>query len=224
MTKLDVKIKRWNSLSPTEYKDVYPVVEANAQRHFRCADILSSNGEYPNSVAHLILGTEELIKAFVCLLLSKGLSLKGQSWFEKMFTDHKTRHDLIKDFFSLYLTLNYSADKIKVNGLISFLGSAIMNFMMAYGNYNWWNNADELKKCAFYVDYENGIVDPSDIDDYAYSGAKSYVGQFDRDITGLMRKLEIMTKIEFTDWERINFKEIDRLRKEAYSITKKNKR
>ncbi len=220
MTKSDVKIKRWNSLSTTEYKDVYPVVEANAQRHFRCANILASNGEYSNSVAHLILGTEELIKAFVCLLLSKGLSLKGQSWFEKMFTDHKTRHDLIKDFFSIYLTFNYSIDKIKVDGILSFFGSATLNIMMAFGNYSWWKNADELKKCAFYVDFADKVIDPSDVGEESYQVAKNYVGQFDKDITSLMRKLEIMKRIEFSDWERFNFKELDKLRKQAYGIVK----
>ncbi|MFC0513388.1 hypothetical protein ACFFGT_04225 [Mucilaginibacter angelicae] len=46
-------------------------MELNAQRHFRCANILAEAGEHQNAIAHLILSTEELIKTFGALLAAK---------------------------------------------------------------------------------------------------------------------------------------------------------
>lgn len=77
--------KSWSNLTKKEFEEVYPVMEQNAKRHYNCAEILAAASEHQNAIAHLILGSEELIKTFSGLLIAKGVNLKKQSWYRKLF-------------------------------------------------------------------------------------------------------------------------------------------
>lgn len=218
--------RNWNDLSPKEFTSIYPVIEANAKRHFRCASILYDTGEHQNAIAHLILGTEELIKAFGCLLTAKGWAVKQQPWFGKLFKNHKTRHDLIKDFFSIYLLINFSAKRVKnKKGFWASVGQAIGSTVIAAGNYIWWKNADDMKQRAFYVDYINGLIDPADISKDDYETAARYVKIFEEDISGLMRKIEVATPGQLKIIEEdFDLNTIGKLREQAYQLANLKKK
>ncbi|MCX2575692.1 MULTISPECIES: AbiV family abortive infection protein [Pedobacter] len=219
------KPRGWNDLTLQEFKSIYPVIEENANRHFRCAEILGKSDEPQNAIAHLILGTEELIKAFACLLMSRKVPLRQQSWFKKIFLHHKVRHDLVKDFFSMYLLFRFSSStNLRPTGIFSFLGAALMNTAMATANYFWWSNADSLKQRAFYVDFINSIVDPSTITAGDYQVAKAYVNLFQKDIAKLMRSIEVMSDKELKSWTPFNINELDKLREQAYKLQKERKK
>ncbi|MBW4888918.1 AbiV family abortive infection protein [Mucilaginibacter sp. HMF5004] len=218
----NIKNRRWSDLTFVEFEPIYPVIELNAKRHFNCANILAEAGEYQNGIAHLILGTEELIKAFGCLLNTKNFGIKNQPWFGKLFSSHKIRHDLIKDFFSIYLLFNFSSRKAKErSGFWAIIGNAVLNVGMATGNYLWWKKADDLKQRAFYVDYCDGIVDPADIKFADYERASTYVRVFEQDVTKLMREIESASPNKLKQLEKdLDLKKMGELRKRAYDLEK----
>lgn len=211
--------KNWTSLKPSDYKDILPVILENADRHFSCADILAKNDQPQNAIAHLILGSEELIKSFWCLLMSRNVNLKQLSWFTKVFYNHKVRHDLLKDFFSVYLFFFNTtlAARKSGDGILKSIQVLLIRTISAYGNYSWWDKADELKQQAFYVDYLDGIVDPSSKSQSDYKIALNYISLFKEDIGKLAQKIQNMSGRELQAMiDEFQFFEIDKLRQEAY--------
>jgi AbiV family abortive infection protein len=219
---LTSRAKNWSDLSHKEFADIYPVVEANAQRHFRCADVLAGAGEHQNAIAHLILGTEELIKTFGTILAAKQTGVKQQSWFGKLFYHHKTRHDLIKDFFSIYMLFRLPDMISSQKGFWAKLGHGILHATTAAGNFFWWKEADDLKQRAFYVDYLGKVIDPADITVDDYQKASRYVQLFKKEIGDLMREIASASPKELAIlFEDLDFAKIDQLRKDAYDLEKK---
>jgi AbiV family abortive infection protein len=215
--------RNWSDLTFNEFEDIYPIIELNAKRHFNCANILAEAGEHQNAIAHLILGTEELIKTFGALLAAKKMGVKKQSWFGKLFYHHKTRHDLIKDFFSVYLLFRAPAKPtIKKEVFWVTIGKGLLKIATATGNFFWWRDADDLKQRAFYVDYLGEIIDPAAITVTDYKKALGYVKLFEKDISGLMREIESVSpqELEFLVKD-LDFEKIDQLRKQAYDLEKK---
>ncbi|WP_131537879.1 AbiV family abortive infection protein [Pedobacter nototheniae] len=215
--------KIWTSLNARDYNSIYPVVLENADRHFSCADILAKNDQPQNAIAHLILGSEELIKSFWCLLMSRNVNLKQLPWFTKLFYNHKVRHDLLKDFFSVYLFFfNTTLPKRnKGDGVMKSIQILLSRTINAYGNYSWWKKADELKQQTFYVDYRDGIIDPSSITQTDYKTALNYVTFFKEDIGKLTLKIHGLSDIELQAMiDEFQVFEIDRLRQEAYKKQK----
>lgn len=215
--------KNWSDLSHEDFSTVYPVIESNARRHYHCAQLLADAHEYANAIAHLILGTEELIKTFGTLLAAKKTGIKQQSWFGKLFYHHKTRHDLIKDFFSIYLLFKPMAGSwSKKSGFWATLGKSVLHLANVAANFFWWKDADNLKQRAFYVDYAGKIIDPADICVEDYKKALRYVQLFEQEITDLMREIEKATPIELAKlFEDLDFNQIDKLRKQAYDLEKR---
>ncbi|WP_199139925.1 AbiV family abortive infection protein, partial [Pedobacter sp. ASV12] len=124
MTK-NIQKSGWTSLSHAQYQQTFLVAKENAERQFLCAEILAKAYQYQNAIAHLILGSEELVKSFWCLLMGRNINLKKLPWFTKLFYNHKIRHDLLKDFFSVYLLFfNTSLSKRKKSdGILRILGA-----------------------------------------------------------------------------------------------------
>lgn len=161
---------------------IYPVVKANAERHFKVARVLSEVSEYPSAVAHLILGTEELIKALALLLEGKEFNFSTMTDYKKVFYNHSARHSILKEFFSVWLFCKTIIDlKKKRNGEHSILyalrvGASILGGgLEGVRNYEWWSAADKLKQNGFYVDYVNGVISPDVIGEAAYNKANKIV-------------------------------------------------
>lgn len=219
---LTPRAKNWSDLSHKELGEIYPVIEANAERHFRCAEVLAGAGEHQNAIAHLILGTEEQIKAFGTLLAAKQTGVKQQSWFGKLFYHHKTRHDLIKDFFSMYILFRLPDKANPKKGFWEKLGLGIIHAATAAGNFFWWKEADDLKQRAFYVDYLGKVIDPADITVDDYRKASGYVQLFKKEIGELMQEIvSASPKALAALFEDLDFAKIDELRKDAYDLEKK---
>lgn len=215
--------KTWTSLKPSDYQDILPVILENADRHFSCAHILAKNDQPQNAIAHLILGSEELVKSFWCLLMSRKVNLKKLPWFTKVFYNHKVRHDLLKDFFSLYLFFFSTAlpARNKGDGILKSIQVIITRTINAYGNYTWWDKADELKQQVFYVDYSDGIICPSAKNQSDYNSALNHITLFKEGIGKLTHKIQGMSDVELqTMIDEFQFFEIDKLRQEAYKKEK----
>jgi AbiV family abortive infection protein len=168
---------------------VYPIVKANADRHFKVASILSEAKEYPNAIAHLILGTEELIKTVALFLEGKEFNFSTMKDYKKIFYNHSARHSILKEFFSVWIFCKSIFDlKRKKKGehsimyalgiTTSILGAGLEGLM----NYEWWSTADKLKQNGFYVDYINKVISPDDIREPDYRKAHKIVTAFRKDV------------------------------------------
>lgn len=181
------------SLSPAQCGKVYYPVRKNAETHLRVASILAKSGEHANAIAHLILGTEEFIKATVLILESKNFSLRSMKKYQKLFYNHSARHTIIKDFFSFWMAAQHlmqikerkkTENKILywINTIQSISG-ALLN---SVDNHDWWKGADTRKQNCFYADYDNGLVLPNSFTASDYQEAKKHVDRFIREARILM--------------------------------------
>lgn len=177
------------NLSKEDCLKVYPIVKANADRHFKVAGILSEAKEYSNAVAHLILGTEELIKTLALFLEGKGFNYSTMKDYKKIFYNHTARHSILKEFFSVWLFCKSIADlkkkKKDEHSIMYALG--IVSTILGAGlegitNYEWWSTADRLKQNGFYVDYINGVISPDAIGETDYGKAHKIVTAFRKDV------------------------------------------
>jgi AbiV family abortive infection protein len=219
----NAKKKGWTSLSPVQFQESFAIVSANAQRHFDCAELLSAAGHPQNGIAHLILGSEELVKSFWCLLMGRKVDLRKLTWFTKLFYNHKVRHDLLKDFFTVYLFFfNSSLPKRKhSDGFLKIIGMVFGRSIAAYGNYRWWENADGMKQRAFYVDFADGFLDPGAITAADYTNALVYVKLFRNDLKQMVAKVDGSSDKQLQDLvDELQLFEIDRLRQEMYKELK----
>lgn len=63
--------KSFLEISKQECLNNYQKLIDNSVRHFKVAEIIFNNEEYGIAISHLILGTEELVKAFILYLEEK---------------------------------------------------------------------------------------------------------------------------------------------------------
>jgi AbiV family abortive infection protein len=189
---------------------IYHDILANAESHRRCANILAKENEYPNSVAHLILGTEELLKGFVMLLESRGMNLRQIDGFKKIFNDHKSRHYILRDLIPIWIVIKKIADEFEEPTAITRLKPGAPKWMQwvigalsvahegmnGYMQYQFWKEADQLKQKAFYVDYEDTLCLPSEITKDFHSLVERKVDRVTREVKEFIEELEKATPAE----------------------------
>lgn len=173
------------NLSPNECGLAHYPVRKNAERHFRVAKILSNHKEYPNAIAHLILGTEEFIKATVLLMESKGFTMSKMKKYKSLFYNHSARHTIIRDFYSMWMVMSNLFDtkprkknENKVLYWLNIIKDVAGDVIESVDNHEWWKTADTRKQNCFYVDYANGLLVPSSFTELQYLEAKKHVERF----------------------------------------------
>lgn len=183
---------------------VYPAILQNSASHRRCAEILAKGAEYANAAAHLILATEELLKGFVILLESKGMRLREIDGFKKLFSDHKSRHYLLRDLIPIWIVIKEIADQFEeptvqkvlkpnapkwLNFVVSALNLA-QEGLVGYMQYEFWKEADQIKKTAFYVDYDDQPLLPIQITEEVYSIVQRKVSRVTKEVLEFVHELE----------------------------------
>ncbi len=219
-SKMNSNTKRgFLNINANECGIAFPVAKQNAETHFRCSQILSEAKEYANAIAHLILGSEELIKALVLFLESKGFDLRKVQGYKKLFHDHKVRHSMIKEFYSVIMFLkslvHIENKKRHENSMLYYIKAAtnvIWGVIASIENYEWWNKADGLKQSCFYVDYDAGIVTPSSITVDEYKQASLHIFELQQDIRVIIVAFSRATEEELAvfraSFAEANFKEL----------------
>ncbi|RFZ94141.1 AbiV family abortive infection protein [Mucilaginibacter conchicola] len=180
----------FRSLDAEGCKHIYPKVKKNADRHFNAAELLVQSGDYANSVAHLILGSEELIKSFVLVLQAYEFPVKKIANYDKLFTHHTARHNLLKEFYSVYRFIRGIVEWPEWKQGQSFLSnfSKVLSYSVnilnnSIANYEWWDKADQMKQHCFYLDYNSrGTVDPISIDHNAFETTRTITHKFREDL------------------------------------------
>lgn len=195
------------------------IVIKNAETHFRCAKVLANANEYANGTAHLILGAEELVKGLILLMEGKGFRLREINNYKKFFSDHKVRHSISKEFFSVFIFLKsiFKIDRKRKNeNIVLYFLKAFADIaegaLSGYNHYEWWDKADQLKQMCFYVDYQNTVINPCSISQDQYNEALQHATDFKNDIrliiTALKKANEIELKQLIQNFNEANFKEL----------------
>ena len=210
---------------------VYKQILKNAQRHIDCAAAISKNRDYGNAIFHLIIGTEETVKALIIFLDGMGLHLRntiGVKVFFRGGLTHKTRQafaGIIYEyniFFKKYLKMHEQLKeiirKVEEEGLPKSKTDKLFNNIDIHfplklkakvnSAMHWWIQADRLKQNAIYVDYEENLITPFTLNFFDYKKANKYCVEFCHDI------------FEFIDY----FKKLNKYDKQwyIYNANKKN--
>ncbi|TCC88665.1 hypothetical protein EZ428_18685 [Pedobacter frigiditerrae] len=204
-------------LSSGQFLEMYPAMELNGLRHFRCADILYTAGEHQNATAHYILGSEEMVKSFFCLLVARDASLKARPWFARLFYSHTARHEILKDMFPLFLVLIRLMDpEKKIDGFWTGFSVFALNAFLGYTAHIWWEDAEGRKHKAFYVDHDKRLIDPGAIDPYEVEVARSTVSLIRAEVPRFLRRIEQAPDNRVRKWmKEFNFIKMDDLRLET---------
>jgi AbiV family abortive infection protein len=213
---------KFMELSAEECSKVYPVLQSNAERHFRIGHTIAALGEYGNAVSHLILGSEELIKAIVLFLDSKDFEIRKIKGAAGLFYTHASRHNVLKEFFSVLLFFRpvKTLDKINIG---NFLLGILKGGVNAYSNYHWWEKADTLKQRGLYVDHTDSILTPSSFTENDFKIALLHVSAVRKEINGLINQLNNMTEQQLTELkEDLKIAELPDLLKETIAGRKEN--
>ncbi|RKR80077.1 AbiV family abortive infection protein [Mucilaginibacter gracilis] len=164
-------VSKFRSLSKQQCLDVYPSIRLNAAKHFHAAKLLAANLDFGNGIAHLILGTEEQVKAAVLMLQAYDFPVRDIKNYDKLFYLHAARHNVLKEFHSIFVfadsVMKYRAVRQRTKGGDNF-AKMFMDGLLAVKdgleNYQWWDSADKLKQNCFYLDYtDEGMIDPARI-------------------------------------------------------------
>lgn len=198
------------NISAETCRQVYPEILANATRHRRCAEILSTQQEYFNAIAHLILGTEELLKGLVILLESRGMRLRQIEGFKKIFSDHKSRHYVLRDLIPMWLVIKKIFEEFEKPTAKSRLKSGAPGWLKilvgvmsiaqegskGYMQYKFWKDADDLKQKAFYVDFEDKISTPASATVEFYNTVNLQVVKVTKEVMKFIKEMENATPEE----------------------------
>lgn len=213
------------SLTAAECGDVYKNVLDNALRHKRIAKLLATEKEYANAISHLILGSEELLKAFVLYMESHELRLRQIKGFHKLFYHHKARHHVFKDLLSVWLLTRPlakgfpSLNKPKANNKVSrFLDNIMVALdvvqvgLSGLQNYYYWLEADKIKQNGFYVDFQDRVCSPADFVQNDFLTASQQIDILYTDIEEFINTLNNMSAEERSEFliliEKADFAEL----------------
>ena len=93
-------------ISRQECLNSYIEIVDNSDRHFNVAELISQKEEYGIAISHLILGTEELVKALIIFLDGEGLQIREVKGVRHFFYRHTIRHSFADIFLIISTVLN----------------------------------------------------------------------------------------------------------------------
>lgn len=121
----------------------------NAERLFISSGHLRREGFHGTAVALCVLAFEEAAKSISLVYRSQGI--RNDDWLKIYFRSHKAKHELganLASFSALQLA--------KIDFQLNFGGSPVDAADMPDRIEIWRQEADNIKKRGFYVDFESG--------------------------------------------------------------------
>lgn len=170
----------------------------NALKHFEVGNILAKAENFGFAISHLILGSEEIIKALILVRLNAEGDFINNKQKEELFRNHSFKHINIRDFFvsltnaeqhdyyeNWYDLINPSLVKNKFRKTGFFSSRTLKLGTISEEEVDnietLINDANNLKNRGLYVDYRNNWKLPSDLkrEDYnKYAGLVEKLRKF----------------------------------------------
>lgn len=160
--------------STPDYHQGFKLCLENAKNHIKVAE-LSENISFGIAHAHFVLASEEAIKAVMLFNIHKDKdALEKMNDFHKYFSNHKHKHEEIRNFEHVALLLenslkilwspfigikpgSISLEEVKtknregINNLIKWFEEETKKPTLQI-NDQWWKQAESFKKEGFYID------------------------------------------------------------------------
>ncbi|HKG04999.1 MAG TPA: AbiV family abortive infection protein [Pedobacter sp.] len=199
--------KGFKNLNAKESAEVFPSVIDNAERHFAVAHHISTIYEYPNAVAHLILGAEELVKATMLILKSKSVPIKNATGYDMQFFAHGSGHQVLKEFFAVWFGIREILNVRRPNNdytlkeMFNMVVTGFVGIIKGKDSFRWWEQADALKQKCLYVDFKNELILPDiQVGKSDYNQAYHHVYNFRYEFYLLHHKLLNSSVAELTEF------------------------
>ncbi len=174
-------MKKIYNVSIAESRNIYQAIADHGGDLISVAELAEANKKYGIALSLYILGAEEYAKAFIMLFHSIGVKVFDIHEIKKAFYNHKKKHEVailiqltqfIKTFEEAQ-TWNQRRKKRKARGnttLVNRFVAGLIEMGPILGdiarigfNISWWDMADSYKNRGFYVDYNDILELPSDI-------------------------------------------------------------
>lgn len=187
----------------------YRAAMKNAEQHADSSKRIARGKHYGHAVSHLVLSTEESVKALLYCGQSMGINIRQIKGIQMFFTDHIVRHQfatifhamsfIIEPMVSLFMKmrdeLHEPEIKIPRNKVERAIESRDQNkLMVVFSDFpqmmDWWDDADRQKNRGNYVDYEGDVESPSDVTRAEYLMAKKITQKFRDDVNRLIASME----------------------------------
>lgn len=209
---------------------VYESIILNSDRHITIASFLSDRKEFGPAISHLVLGSEEMVKALIVFLEGLGLNLRAIKGVKRFFTNHQVRHTLSKFYYLINVIVKRTLDlkdflhevlKQKERGNeLQGLNKAISEsdserltryskvwaeksiglFEDFFQHIDFWEQADEYKMRGFYVDYKDDLKTPEQITVADYQIAVTSTKSF---IAECKRMIDILSNLSEEEKEEL---------------------
>lgn len=202
----------------------YRAALKNADQHADSAKRVARGKNYGHAVSHLVLSTEESVKALLFCGQSMGINIRQIKGIQIFFTDHIIRHRfatifhamsfLIEPLVSLFMKMRDELHEPGVKIRRTKVERAIESrdekkLMVAFADFpemiDWWDEADTQKNKGNYVDYEQDVETPADITRAEYVMANKITRKFREDVNRLIVSME---KASLADKKYITGREI----------------
>ncbi|MEO5643972.1 MAG: AbiV family abortive infection protein [Bacteroidia bacterium] len=200
-------------MSDAECGEAYRQSLISAGKHRETATSIAKSEQYGISVSHLILGTEEMVKALLLQIQSIGIDVRNVPSVYLFFTDHIIKHN-----FAIYLNAMYSIIK-PFMGIVYKKREEIHNpgtkqeytqvekailskdekrlkviFKDIPGMFDWWDEANKMKNRGFYVDYTTSLETPMQVTKEEYHEALKVTDEFGIQIGDIFSYFEKLTE------------------------------
>jgi AbiV family abortive infection protein len=193
--------------TPEECAAAYPVTIRNSDRHVRVGTLLAASGEYGMTISHLILGAEELLKASLLVMESKGFNLRKNKSIGKLFYYHQARHAIFKEPLSIWLFFQRLVKKEPADARhrrTTFFRMAIKVIYGAvdsYLHYIWWEKANDRKERGLYVDFHNDVLDPGMITKTDYAQALRHSVILNKELKGFIHSISQLRQEQVEEYK-----------------------
>lgn len=209
--------KSFLNISRIECDSVSKETILNANKQLEIAEILAQSREYGAAISHLVIGSEELIKALVLHLDSVGFNLRNIRGMKGVFENHQLRY-----FISFFIfVVSTTIEELKLlfekyrNGNITALDLEEMNKKLYEENEDftkyftqkiltkiefyleelkWFRDFDIFRQKGFYVDYDGKLETPLQATEEKYVALKYRIVRVDNFVKELIKDLNNDTK------------------------------
>jgi len=207
----------------------------NSNKQFELADKLYLLNEYGSAVSHIIIGSEELIKALILHLDGVGFKFRQIKGMKSIFDNHQLRYFMSFIIFSFSIVsdeLRNFIEKIRnkeigINELEEFntkikddnaefkveiFTKIISKIEFLLNEINWFNNFDLFRQKGFYVDYVGEIKTPLNATEKDYTSIKVRIERVRKTVYEIIDSLnnqsEDNSKLLADILEKINNKDV----------------
>lgn len=182
--------KSFVTISREECGIVYKQIIDNSNKKWSSAKILAENGDFGGAASFCIISIEELIKALIIFLDSKGFEFRRIKGSNSLFEQHRIRFVLTYLMFGISIfgeELMRFVSKVhenpqeikKLNDLMKFdkekfdklINSYLLRkFVLMKQELKWFSEIELFRQKGFYCDFSDELETPLSISQTDYEG------------------------------------------------------